>query len=127
MHTPYQERLSRLPNIRVKYRFKSEAEGGRKSLPYQGIRFDFSYDESNNLYIIYPEFEDENGYIILKDNIPVPCVGTALMWIINPESIPFHQEKIQIGTKGFFREGDNIIAECEVIEVIDLHNNLADK
>lgn len=101
MHSPYQERLGRGPNFRVKYRFKSEAEGGRRSLPYQGIRCDFSYDEGNSLFMSWPEFEDEYGNVILKDDITVPSKGTALMWIINPESIPFHQEKIQIGTKGF--------------------------
>ncbi|MBE9585518.1 hypothetical protein IM792_13770 [Mucilaginibacter sp. JRF] len=115
MHTPYQARLGRIPNFRVKYRFKSEVEGGRKSLPYQGIRCDFSYDEGNSLFMIWPEFEDEHRNIILNADIPVPSAGTALMWIMNPESIPFHQEKIQIGTTGFFREGANIIAECEVM------------
>ena len=32
--------------------------------------------------MIWPEFEDQSGSVILDDTIPVPKTGTALMWII---------------------------------------------
>ena len=124
MHTPYETIVKHKADFRVKYRFRSEAEGGRKTLPFQGIRFDFSYqaEDGSELYIVWPEFEDANGNVILENDLPVPHEGTALMWVVIPERRIVHKEKIKIGVKGFFHEGIRV-AECEIIEVMDLFVN----
>ena len=44
-------------NFKIKYRFYSEDEGGRKKLPYQGYRSDFFYNEK-----AFP-FLKEAGYL----------------------------------------------------------------
>ena len=53
-HKPYNERLKHPYDFEVEYRILSESEGGRKTLPYQGRRWDFWYDYSgrheNQLY-----------------------------------------------------------------------------
>ena len=126
MHKPYEEILNHNADFRVKYKFRTQEDGGRKTgEPYQGIRCDFSYvDESKNqAYMIWPEFEDNDGNIILYNDRSVPNSGTAKMWIINNEMRPFHYEKIKVGVKGNFREGSMFSADCEVIEILDLKIN----
>lgn len=128
MHQPYDIRLSHQPDFKVKYRFYSESEGGRKSLPFQGYRPDFWYyhneqPDLNSMYMIWPEFEDETGNIITQTETTVLKEGVARMWIIMPSMRKFHRDKINIGLKGFFMEGSNRVAECEVIELIDLKTN----
>ncbi len=43
-HIPYKQRLGHLEDFKVKYRVYSKDEGGRESLPFQGIRSDFWYE-----------------------------------------------------------------------------------
>lgn len=67
MWRPYEEIRKHPPDFRVAYQFYSEAEGGRKCAPSQGYRSDFSYDGddiTDGLYVIHPEFEDENGNVM---------------------------------------------------------------
>ncbi len=125
MHEPYEITQKHKADFKVRYKFRSPEEGGRKSLPFQGIRSDFSYeeDEEERQSMIWPEFLDATGKLITDSDTPVPESGTALMWIINPERRPLHQKMIRIGTKGFFREGTLYTADCEVIEIIALHEN----
>ena len=124
MHELYETRLRHRADFRVKYNFRSEENGGRKQLPYQGLRCDFLYTDGQQYktYMIWPEFEDKNGEIILEDNVPVNKEGKALMWIINPMMRVIHQKNIKVGLKCFFQEG-KITADCEVIEIIDLFKN----
>jgi hypothetical protein len=125
-HTPYEDRIKRKPDFRVKYRLYSPEEGGRYSLPYQGIRSDFWYEHPDHkinrqsLFVIWPEFENEKEEVITDKSVPVLQSGTARMWIINDQFIPYHKGKIKLGTKGFFKEGSRSTGECEVIELISL-------
>ncbi|MBS1635693.1 MAG: hypothetical protein JST26_07195 [Bacteroidetes bacterium] len=126
MHEPYQKRLGHKADFRVKYKFRSPEDGGRKTgEPYQGIRSDFSFvgDAENTMYIIWPEFEDSEGNVLLCSDKSVPNQGTARMWIVNNEMRPSHYDRIKIGVKGYFREGAMVSADCEVIEVLDLKIN----
>ena len=126
MHKPYEDRINHKADFRVKYKFLSPDEGGRQSgTPFQGIRFDFSIDDErgNQQYMIRPEFEDEFGNVIIHDDECVPIKGTARMWIVDPKMRPIHYDKIKVGIKGHFREGPVYIAECEVIEILDLMKN----
>lgn len=125
MHRPYEEFIKHKADFRVKYKFKSTEDGGRKQLPFQGYRCDFSYSENiiEPAFIIFPEFEDTQGNVILENDRPVPQEGTARMWIVNPERRPIHQARIKVGTECFFREGGMLLAKCEVIEIVGLLNN----
>ncbi len=127
-HTPYDQNFNHQADFRVKYRFFTNEEGGRRVLPFQGYRSDLWYHASeesnpNQLFMILPEFENEKGELILRLDIPVPLQGTARMWVIIPERRDFHSTRIQIGTKGYFKEGSVNTAEFEVIEILGLHNN----
>lgn len=56
--------------------------------------------------MIHPEFEDEEGKIILDEYKKVNLTGTARMWIVVPEMREqIHKNKVHVGTKGYFMEG----------------------
>jgi hypothetical protein len=121
MHEPYEIRRHHKADFRVKYRFRTQEEGGRISgPPFQGYRGDFSFAGVEGVFMIHPEFEDEGGNIILYNDRSVPHEGTARMWIIMEVMRPRHYDRVKVGAKGNFREGGKFVADCEVIEVLDL-------
>lgn len=126
-HFPYEKTMNHPADFKVRYRFYREDDGGLKSIPFQGYRSDFWYPYDahypTSIYMIWPEFEDEHGSIITEKNNPVPATGIARMWILVPEMRNYHKDKIHIGLKGYFMEGERKVAECEVIEINGLLTN----
>lgn len=116
--------MNREPDFRVTYRFYTWEEGGRWSPVYQGYSPNFWYFHEDNQkgvqFMISPEFENEKGEIILENDTPVDLNGTARMWIMSNRFINYHKGKIAVGTKGFFKEGSKSVAECEVIELLNI-------
>lgn len=132
MHEPYEVRLKHPPDFRVKYRFYNESEGGRKTVPGQGYRSDFWYyhelqPNPNSIYMIWPEFEDEQGNVMTETEVRVEPTGTARMWVIVPKMRQMHRDRIKVGLKGYFMEGSRRVAECEVIEIVGLNSNPSDE
>jgi hypothetical protein len=70
--------------------------------------------------MIWPEFEDENGIVITDTDKHISRTGKARMWIMAPKMRSYHKDKIKVSLKGFFMEGGTRVAECEVIEMVDL-------
>lgn len=110
----------------VRYKLYPHSDGGRK-VTYQHLRCDFSYEDEDpaveGIYMIHPEFLDESGVPIAAD-VPVPLEGDASMWILVPKMRgKVHQEKITVGTKGYFMEGSRKIGEIEVTSVVGLNSN----
>jgi len=120
----YRERSGRQADFRVRYRFLTEAEGGRHSLPFQHIRSDFLYEgddpTTDGVWCIWPEFLGPAGHVIPEDE-RVPAEGLADMFILNDDLRPEHRLRIRAGTKGFFVEGARRTAACEVVEVLSLN------
>jgi hypothetical protein len=73
--------------------------------------------------MIWPEFENANGEVILQSDCCVPLVGTARMWIVAPERRSYHYVGIKPGSVGYFMEGLRKVAECEIVELIGLLDN----
>ena len=91
--------------------------------PYQHTRWDFRYDDklvSTGSSMIWPEFIRSTGDVLPLG--PVPLHGLADMFIIFPQSRPFHCQHIRRGVRGYFMEGKRI-AVCEVTEILELHTN----
>ena len=69
-------RIHKIPDdFEAMIRIFSTAEGGRMSPPFNGIRWDFAYAESQavgELYMIHPDFYDARG-----DSLPT---DQALRW-----------------------------------------------
>lgn len=125
-HIPYEQIRERRCDFIVKYKFYAAEEDGRKTgPPFQGYRCDFKYAGEENLppaWMIWPEFLNENKSLIMDTCVPVPIEGLAQMWIIDPSMRQIHKTRVHIGTKGYFVEGMRKVAECEVIELVDLIN-----
>ena len=121
----YRDRTGREPDFRVRYRFLTEAEGGRKTLPFQHTRSDFLHAEDdptgNGTWCIWPEFLSSGGSV-LPELEPVPAEGVADMYVLNAELRSQHQRRIRVGTKGFFVEGTHRTATCEVVELLGLRD-----
>jgi hypothetical protein len=127
MHNPYDIKLGHPADFRVRYRFYTKEEGGRLSPPNQGYRSDFWYDQesqsNDEIFMIWPEFENADGEVILQSDSPVPISGIARMWVLVPEKRPYHYEKIKPGLIGYFMEGPKRVGECEVVELVGLFHN----
>lgn len=121
MHIPYDKMLNRQFDFKVEYKIYSAEEGGRIAPMYQGYRSDFRYSETQsnnfNTYMIWPEFEYENGEVITDEYEPISNVGIARMWIIGNGMKHFHMNRIKIGTIGYMVEGNRKVGECKVIHV----------
>ncbi|WP_332874860.1 DUF433 domain-containing protein [Hymenobacter psoromatis] len=119
--TDYTKTFGREPDFRVTYRLFTVEEGGRKTPAYQGIRWDFCYEDKTIVpgwrFMIYPEFLDPDGYVI--PNGPFSPVGQANMFILMPERRDFHRQHIRPGVRGFFMDGLPA-GVCEVTEVLSL-------
>src|SRR5687768_4756849 len=61
--------------------------------------------DPHSIFMIWPEFQDENGNVITRTDSVVAREGIARMWIINPQTRPLHRDKIKLGLKGYFMEG----------------------
>ncbi|MBD0384884.1 hypothetical protein [Paenibacillus sedimenti] len=125
---PYEEVRNHPPDFRIRYRFFTEQEGGRKNPVYQGLRCDFSYDGDNiretGIFAIHPEFEDELGNVILDRTLPIPQHGTARMWILFPQMRrEVHIDRIKLGVIGYFVAGARRLGQLEVIEILGLYEN----
>jgi len=123
-HTSYEQTKNRECDFIVQYCFFSEEEGGRKTgNPVQGYRSDFMYsgdEDKKQLWMIWPEFLDEKNNVILDKSVRVSNSGKAKMWIINEANHELHKSRIKIGLKGYFMEGPRKVAECEVIQIVNL-------
>ncbi len=100
----------------------TESEGGRRSPPHNGIRWDFTYAENNpenKMYMIWPEFVDDNGDAIDRG---VFLEGTlkARMHIVSEKMLPLHVEKIHVGTEFYCMEGPKRVAHGVVTKVTGL-------
>ena len=123
-HKPYEQNRNRDCDFIVQYRFFSPEEGGRPNgNPVQGYRSDFMYSGDEKIrqqWMIWPEFLDNEDSIILDKSLRVPTSGKAKMWILNEALLELHKGRIKIGLKAFFMEGRYIVAECEVIQIVNL-------
>ena len=123
IHISYRIKLNREPDFLVAYRFFTPEEGGRVTgTPTQGYRSDFRYEHPEHtkgrVFMIWPEFLDEDDEVITDNILPVRWSGKAYMWIIANEMRPYHKDKIKVGLNGFFVEENKKVAECDVIQVL---------
>jgi len=130
-YKPHHESFKRAWDFRVEYEFLPldsqvrytfvPTQGEPHRLIYQGSRFNFRYStegEYKNAHsIIWPEFEDKGGFLILGKWTPIEPFGTARMWIVNDNSIEYHRKYLAIGTTGYITDGHLDIAICKVIEL----------
>jgi hypothetical protein len=118
---PYTQLFGRLPDFRVTYRLFTAKEGGRRMPAYQGIRWDFRYEDKSihtGTWMIWPEFLGLDGEVLPLGQIP--DLGQANMFCVNTDSHTFHRQHIRPGGRGYFVEGSRRMGVCEVVDVLKL-------
>jgi hypothetical protein len=128
MWTKYSDFRKILPDVLIQYDFLKPEEGGRETPPHQGYRSDFMYDGDDPLvdgiYMIHPEFLDENKCEIMYTDKPVPNSGFAYLWILIGEMRrTLHLHRLKVGTKGYLMEGSRKVARATVIEIVGIELN----
>jgi|JI8StandDraft_1071087.scaffolds.fasta_scaffold105358_2 hypothetical protein len=121
-----------LRDFRVKYRFFTQAEGGRMNPALQGYRSDWIYAEDYEQYgtgallcMIWPWAVDEYGLEYSPHEL-MPSEGFADMCILFAESRPIHRRRIRVGVKGYFVEGSRRVAEAEVVDILYLNHDFGE-
>jgi hypothetical protein len=109
-------------NIRI---FK-EDEGGRKSAPFNGVRWDLNYADdlpTAALYMIWPDFVDDVGVSLPTDTaLPIDTLLNARMHIVIDEMrSQLHRARLKIGTRFYCCEGPRRVAEGQVTRITGLH------
>ena len=68
-HFSYAERFNRSCDFRVNYELVNQLES--ETIIQQGIRTDFCFEKEHKKqnYIIWPEFEDEDGELIIDTSL----------------------------------------------------------
>lgn len=113
----YRQGNGRDPDFYVRYKLIPEHEGGRKTPPYQHVRWDWSFadDPTESLAMIWPEFYSSDGEVYPPDR-PIPEVGVASMWIRVEDRRKAHMKKVATGVRGYCREGSKRVASCVIID-----------
>jgi len=74
--------------------------------------------------MIWPEFLDEGGNVLLNKDLELPKLGKATMWVGIPKmKEKIHQNRIKVGTKGYWVVGSKKLAKVEVTKIIGLFTN----
>jgi len=131
LHKQYKDLFDRnYPDFIVSYRLVDpDCLSGSRNV-HQGIRWNLIYEEDivqkQQVYMVFPEFIEQNGTVILDSAKPLDLDGYAGMWVLTNDMISFHLGRLRVGDKCYFVEGSKIMAECEVIQIGNLSNDSGD-
>ncbi|MBP3959507.1 hypothetical protein J8F10_30045 [Gemmata sp. G18] len=107
-------------------RIFTRKEGGRRTPPFNGIRWDFAHAEDGpnppSLYMIWPDFIGTDGKSLPNDQpLPVDIELPARMTILMDEMrVEVHRGRITPGVRFFCHEGPQRVAEGVVTRVTGL-------
>jgi hypothetical protein len=121
-------RLYRIPDdFEATIRIFSEIEGGRKTPPFNGIRWDFSYasdEEPNQIYMIWPDFFLSSGDSLPTDSpLPIGVELSARMTIVVDEMREqLHRARVVPGLEFYCHEGSKRVAIGRVTRITGLYD-----
>jgi len=107
----------------------SEADGGRRTPPRNGIRWDLCYasdNPSDGIYCIYPDFvRTTDGERIDNGPLPVGIPMLARFTIANQNlRVSMHQSKLEVGVEFYCHEGGRRVAHGVVTKITGMHDPL---
>jgi hypothetical protein len=120
------DRLYPDDDFEVVIRIYTRAEGGRRTPPFNGIRWDFAYAEDGPdppmLYMIWPDFVGPDGRSLPTDQpLPVGPELPARMHILSAEMrLDVHQLRVAPGVRFFCHEGSVRVAEGVITKITGL-------
>lgn len=116
-------RPTRAADFEAEVRFISSVEGGRQGPAVQGYRPDIQYDDSEDLWMVWPLFLDSNGDELSKGTV-IPNVSNANFYIINDEfRRTVHRNKLHVNTDFHICEGIRKVAVCRVVKILSLYED----
>lgn len=102
-------------------RILTEREGGRRTPPFNGIRWDLRYfhEDDSHASMVWPEFIDEAGDMLPTDK---PIIGfvRARFYVIADEMRPFHRQQARPSIGFFCVEGSKVCAAGVITRVTGL-------
>ncbi len=115
-HESYENKFNRTHDFTVRYELLAQKE--HEVIITQGMRSDFCFEGEylEKGYMVWPEFEDEEGCLIEDSEETISKTGTARMWVLVEQSRPELQSKIKVGEKGYFLFGSHKVAYVEIID-----------
>lgn len=112
-------------DFEAQIRILAPREGGRRSPPRNGIRWDFAYADdagTPELFMIWPDFRRASGDSWATD-LPLP-VGEPLLAALTVVNgvlrAGLHRERIRPGVRFHCHEGPKVVAVGEVTRVTGL-------
>jgi translation elongation factor EF-Tu-like GTPase len=119
------QRLYPTDDFEAVIRIYGPAEGGRRIPAFNGIRWDFAYDDAqpdDTLYMIWPDFLAPDASSVPPGQpLPSDTDLPARMTIVVDEMRPIlHQKRIAPGTRFFCHEGPRRVAQGVVTRITGL-------
>lgn len=109
-YEPLSDLLKREADFEVQYNILN-----REYHIYNGIHSHLKYNkEDEEIWIVLPEFLDNEGITILDKRISPSLQGKADMWILNRDNIEIHKSKIHLGLKAYLTYFHTLLAEIRV-------------
>jgi hypothetical protein len=121
------DRLYPYDDFEADIRIYTQAEGGRRTPVFNGIRWDLAYAEDGpdppSLYMVWPDFFAVGGRSLPTDQpLPVGPVLAARMYVLMDEMrAEVHRGRIAPGVRFFYHEGPKRVAEGVVTRITGLH------
>lgn len=127
-----ENRIYRWDDFEATIRIFTPEEGGRKTPPKNGIRWDIAYNDDQppkTLYMIHPDFVDSEGRSYPCDEaLPIDVELRAFMYIVVDEMRQQqHREHIKVGMEFFCHEGARRVARGVVTKITGLMNSPIDQ
>lgn len=112
-YIPWSDVLKREADFEIDYTFIDE-----NFTPFVGMQTHFKYiTDDQEVWIIFPEFLDKEG-IVMMDKRETPALkGKAEMWIINKDNTEKHKSKLYVGMRAYITFFHRILAEVIVTKI----------
>jgi translation elongation factor EF-Tu-like GTPase len=124
--TPLHRLYKQPDDFEAVIRIFTSDEGGRRTPPFNGIRWDFAYSgddvKTTGLSMIWPDFVDEAGNSLPIDQaLPIGLPLEARMTVVVDEMrAKLHRARISVGTEFFCHEGTKRVAAGAVTKITGL-------
>jgi hypothetical protein len=122
------DRLYRWDDFEASIRIYSDAEGGRRTPPFNGVRWDFVYAEgqpSDTLYMIWPDFFAfaSDGKSLPSDRQPLPIgveLSARMVVVMDEMREEVHRSRILPNVRFYCQEGGQRVADGVVTRITGL-------
>lgn len=114
---------NRVPDFEVVVSFLSPKESGRNTPPHQGYRPEMVFGDDPHVWMISPEFLQEDGSSYPR-GAPIPQSVRANMYVISPQVRSLLRPILSVGQKVRMVEGAHPVATGKVTAIKNLPNPL---